>query len=269
MLAHSMIDAIADAGADAVKMQCHLADAESTPDEPWRVYPAWPQDRNRQEYWRRMEFTRDQWIDFKAHAIERGLAFIVSPFSVEAVKLTDGIADAWKVASGEMLHDELISAIIRTKKDALVSTGMATYTEIQSVANRFRGTGVKHLLMACTSVYPCPPELLGLNNLALLDRRYPVGLSDHSGTIYAGLAAVALGCDVLEVHVTLSREMQGFDTSSSITTAELRQLVEGVRFIEKAKTPVDKDAMAQELAETRSLFMGKHLRKAEHADSRP
>jgi N-acetylneuraminate synthase len=82
-----------------------------------------------------------------------------------------------------------------------------------------------------------------------------VGLSDHSGTIYAGLAAATLGIEVLEVHVAFSREMFGPDISSSLTTGELRQLIDGIRFIDKMNNhPVDKDNLAGDLASMRSLF---------------
>ena len=109
--------------------------------------------------------------------------------------------------------------------------------------------------------FPCPPEKLGLIVLDELRQRYqcPVGLSDHSGTIYAGLAARTLGAQLLEVHVTFSRECFGPDVPASVTTAELKQLVEGVRFIECAlRNPVDKTAMAQGLTEMKRTF-GKSL----------
>lgn len=261
-LAHAYIDAVAAAGADVVKFQCHIAAAESTPDEPWRVEPRWPQDASRYDYWRRMEFSGEQWAGLAEHAQDRSMEFLCSPFSVKAVELLNPLVKAWKVASGEVHNDPLISAIIRTGKTAFISTGMSTYAEIQSVANRFRGTGVRHVLMACTSEYPTPAERVGLPNMLALDTRYPFGLSDHSGMIWPSLAAVTLGASIVEVHVKLSAHDQGFDAESSITVDDLAGLVEGVRFIEKAKTPVDKDAMARELEPMRELFMRKHERRA-------
>jgi N-acetylneuraminate synthase len=81
------------------------------------------------------------------------------------------------------------------------------------------------------------------------------GLSDHSGTIYPSLAAATLGVDVLEVHVTMSREMFGPDVNSSVTTTEMRQLVDGVRFIEKMKSnPVDKEKIFEEATALRDMF---------------
>ena len=104
-LAHAYIDAIADAGADAVKFQCHIAEAESTPDEPWRVEPRWPQDNSRYDYWKRMEFTKDQWWSLQAHAEARGLIFLCSPFSVEAVRLLDKMGLKFRPATSLLRQD--------------------------------------------------------------------------------------------------------------------------------------------------------------------
>jgi N,N'-diacetyllegionaminate synthase len=84
--AHAYIDAVANAGANAIKFQTHIAAAESTPGEPWRVKFS-RQDATRYDYWKRMEFTEEQWHGLKQHADERGLKFLSSPFSVEAVEL--------------------------------------------------------------------------------------------------------------------------------------------------------------------------------------
>ena len=249
--AHAYIDAIAKTGADAVKFQCHIADAESWPDEPWRVVPEWPQDKTRFDYWRRMEFSRDQWWSLAAHADAKGLEFLCSPFSEEAVKILDPLMDAWKVPSGEVKNQPLLGAIAATGKPVILSTGMCTELEWSKAYDYF-APNVRSL--HCTSLYPCPPERLDLGRIAW---QRGAGFSDHSGTIYAGLAAVALGCDILEVHVCWSKEQFGFDTAASITIEDLRRLVEGVRFIERAKTPVDKDELAKELAPMRELFMGR------------
>jgi N-acetylneuraminate synthase len=134
---------------------------------------------------------------------------------------------------------------------------MSSLADIDEAVVRVKAAGVPLAVLQCTTVYPTPPEKVGLNLIPVFRERYrcAVGLSDHSGTIYAGLAAAALGIDVLEVHVTLSREMFGPDVSSSVTTTELRQLVEGVRFIETMHAhPVDKDHLAEELASMRSTF---------------
>jgi len=256
--AHAFVDAIADAGADAVKFQTHIAAAESRVDEPWRVHFSY-QDATRFEYWRRMELSADAWAGLARHAQERGLAFLSSPFSLEAVDLlrSVGVA-AWKVASGEVEHHPLLDAVARTGQPVLLSSGMSGWTELDRAVAQLRREGAGTLaVLQCTSAYPVEPERVGLNVLAEIRSRYGCtsGLSDHSGTIYPSLAAAALGARVLEVHVTLSREMFGPDIPASVTSRELRMLVDGVRTIDTAlSSPVDKDAAALELAPMRSLF---------------
>lgn len=256
-MAHAFIDAIAAAGTDAVKFQTHIADAESSPDEPWRVRFS-TQDASRFDYWKRMEFREDQWIGLKEHAEQKGLIFLSSPFSEQAVDLLDRIGmPAWKIASGEVSNPLLIERIAQTRKPILLSTGMSPLSEIDRMVNWLKSQACQLVVMQCSSSYPTPPEELGLNLLAEYRERYacPVGLSDHSGTIFAGLAATTLGADLLEVHVTFSREMFGPDVIASLTTSELAQLVEGVRFIERARAcPIDKEAVAPEFEGLRHIF---------------
>ncbi len=256
-LAHAFVDAIADAGADAVKFQTHIADAESTPDEPWRIKFS-PQDETRFDYWRRMEFAEPQWQALKEHAEKRGLLFLSSPFSDAAVTLLEGIGiAAWKIASGEVGNLPLLRRIVSNGRPVLLSTGMSDVAEIDAAVEVVRAAGVPLAVMQCTSAYPCSPEKVGLDIVDWLRQRYgcPAGLSDHSGTVFPGLAGAALGLDVLEVHITLSREMFGPDVVASVTTDELRQLVEGVRFIEAMRAnPIDKDAQAERLGDLRQMF---------------
>lgn len=258
-IAHAYIDAIAKAGADAVKFQCHIAAEESTPDEPWRVEPRWKHDSSRYAYWHRMEFTPQQWADLAQHTKDAGLIFLCSPFSVAAVALMDQLVLAWKVASGEITNWPLLRAMLATRKPLMLSTGMSTMSEVLAAAEAVALAGVRFALLQCTSEYPTLPEHVGVMATAA-HGMFPTGLSDHSGTIYPSLAAVTLGASIVEVHVKLSAHDQGFDASSSITIEKLAELVEGVRFIEKAKTPVEKDAMARELEPMRKLFMGRHER---------
>ncbi len=193
--AHSFIQAIADTGADAVKFQTHLAASESTPSEPWRIKFS-PQDATRFEYWKRMEFTEKGWVGLKEHADSRGLKFISSPFSVEAVDLLTrvGVA-AWKVASGEVGNGPMFERMASAGLPILISTGMSPLNEIDAAVEQVKSKGLLATVLQCTSSYPCPPERVGLNLIPFFRERYscPVGLSDHSGTIYAGLAAAALG----------------------------------------------------------------------------
>jgi N,N'-diacetyllegionaminate synthase len=255
--AHAFIDAIAKTGANAVKFQTHIASAESTPSEAWRVKFSL-QDKTRYEYWKRMEFTEEQWAGLKKHACDRNLQFLSSPFSVEAVELLDRLrVPAWKIASGESNNPILFQSMAASRLPFLVSTGMSTIGEIDDLVNKIIERDIPFAVLQCTSAYPCPPEKIGINMIPFFKDRYggPVGLSDHSGVIFAGIAATVLGMNILEVHVTLSREMFGPDVCASVTSQELKTLVEGVRFCERMmKSPTDKDSMACELENLRNLF---------------
>lgn len=259
--AHAYIDAVARTGADAIKFQTHIADAESSPDEPWRVKFS-PQDETRYDYWKRMEFTPAQWEGLAAHCKQKGLIFLSSAFSIAACELLEKIGvPAWKVGAGETNNLPMIDWMASTRKPVILSSGMSAWTEVTAAVDCVRRRGAEAAVLQCTTKYPCPPEELGLNVIAEIRQRYqcPTGLSDHSGTIYAGLAAAALGAQIIETHVAFSRECFGPDVSSSLTTQDLAKLVEGVRFIEKAlASPMDKDAMAAQLAPARAIF-GKSL----------
>jgi N-acetylneuraminate synthase len=257
-MAHAYIDAAAGAGATAIKFQTHIADAESTPAEPWRRRFSY-QDASRYDYWRRMEFTPEQWMGLKTHAEERSLIFLSSPFSLEAVDLLRSIGmSAWKIASGELSNTLLIEAITETGSPVMLSSGMSDFTEIDAVVDQITKAGCPLAVMQCSSIYPCPAEQIGINVLDEYRQRYQtaVGLSDHSGTIFPGLAAAAFRAEVLEVHITLSRDMFGPDVSSSVTAAEFRTLVEGVRFIEKMnRSPIDRTSYLPAVEPLRATFM--------------
>jgi N,N'-diacetyllegionaminate synthase len=255
--AHAFIDCIAEAGADGVKFQTHIAAAESTPAEEFRIRFS-NQDATRYDYWKRMEFTEEQWHGLAQHAREKGLLFLSSPFSIEAVELLIRVGiPAWKIASGEVGNHPMLDRIARTKLPVLLSSGMSPWSEIDASVQLVRDLGAPVAVFQCTTAYPCPPEKVGLNLIHELRERYdcPVGLSDHSGKIFPGLAAATLGVDLLEVHVTLSRQMFGPDVPASLTSDELRQLVEGVRFIEAMQAnPLDKDVMADDMQSLRQMF---------------
>ena len=257
-MAHAFIDAAARAGADAIKFQTHIAAAESGATDTWRVKFSF-QDKTRYDYWRRMEFTEEQWAGLRRHADARKLYFLSSPFSVEAVDLLKrvGVA-AWKIASGEVNNIPMFERMAETGLPMLISTGMSPLKEIDAAISRARHCQIPVTVFQCTSAYPCPPTKAGLNLIPLFRERYScgVGLSDHSGTIFPALAACTLGVDAIETHVIFSRDMFGPDVMSSITLDELRQLVDGVRFImAMVRNPLDKDVVAEEMQPLRNVFM--------------
>jgi len=255
--AHAYIDAVAKTGVDAVKFQTHIAQAESTPAEKFRVN-VFPQDATRFDYWRRMEFTPEQWAGLAEHARDRNLLFLSTPFSLEAVDLLERIrVPAWKVGSGDTSNFLLLERVAATKLPLLLSSGMSSWEEMDASIAWVKRFGSDFALMQCTTSYPCPPDKLGLNVLNEIQARYGcvTGLSDHSGTVFASLAAIPLGASIIEVHATFSRDCFGPDVSSSVTIGELAELVRGVRFIDQAlRNPISKDFEAQEREQVKLLF---------------
>ena len=122
--------------------------------------------------------------------------FLSSPFSVEAVELLTRVGMAmWKVPSGEIGSVALLDAMISTGRPVLLSSGMSDLRELDAAVERVRRAGLPLAVLQCTTAYPCPPERVGLNMIPHFRDRYNcfVGLSDHSGTIYPGIAAAAIG----------------------------------------------------------------------------
>lgn len=243
-MAHAYIDAVAAAGVDAIKFQTHIAEAESSMYEPFRVKFSY-EDASRYDYWVRTGFTLAQWNDLKKHCDDSGIAFLSSPFSQLAVDWLEEIGvQRHKIASGEVSNLLMLEKIARTGKPIILSSGMSSFAELDAAVELIQSFGNQLTVLQCTTSYPTPYERLGLNVIPELQQRYPgvaVGLSDHSGQIFASLAAVALGARVLEFHVVFDRRSFGPDATSSLTVDEISQLVTGVRHLENALLhPVDK-----------------------------
>ncbi|MDE6184587.1 MAG: N-acetylneuraminate synthase family protein, partial [Lachnospiraceae bacterium] len=255
--AHAFIDAVAGTGADAIKFQTHIAEEESTPDEPFRVKFSYC-DKTRYDYWKRMEFTPEQWQGLYDHAVEKGLDFLSSPFSVAALEMLDKIGvPAWKFGSGEVFNDLLLKRAIGTGKPIILSTGLSTLEETDKQVKMVLEAGNPLLIMECTTAYPSRPEEIPIKMIDHYQKRYhcPIGISDHSATIYPSLAAVALGARAVEVHVTMSREMFGPDVKASVTIQELKQIVDGVEFIGKMlEVQEDKSQLPDNKSQLRTIF---------------
>jgi N,N'-diacetyllegionaminate synthase len=242
--AHAYLDALASTGVDAVKFQTHIAAAESSEFEPFRVKFS-KQDATRFEYWKRMEFTLEQWKELNSHAVELGIEMISSPFSNLAVEWLEEVGvKRYKIGSGEVSNLLMLEKIAQTGKPIILSSGMSSWEEMDQTVSFLKGYGNPLSIMQCTTAYPTKPEQWGLNVIAELKNRYqiPVGFSDHSGNIYACLAAATLGAELFEFHVVFDKRQFGPDTKASITIDETANMVQGIRDIQAAKTsPVIKE----------------------------
>lgn len=241
---HAYIDAVATTGVHAIKFQTHIAHAESSIHEPFRVHFS-TQDATRYDYWERMEFTQEQWIAIGKHCKDVGLDFISSPFSNAAVDILEKAGvDRYKIGSGEVNNHLLLSKVIATGKPIIISSGMSSFEELDETMTILKEAQAEVSILQCTTSYPTAPEQYGLNVISELKERYqiPVGFSDHSAQIATGIAATALGATLLEFHVVFDKAMFGPDVSSSLTIQQTKELVVGVQAITKAlKNPIDKN----------------------------
>lgn len=255
-MAHTYIEAVAKTGCNAIKFQTHIAEAESSIYEPFRVKFS-KQDLTRFDYWKRMEFSLEQWKDIKKHCDDVGLEFMCSPFSNAAVDLLEQIGvKRYKIGSGEVNNFVLLDKISQTGKPIIISSGMSSFEELDATVEFLKSRNVNYSILQCTTSYPTKPKQFGLNVIKELKDRYKVavGFSDHSSSIASCIAAVALGAEVLEFHVVFNKEMFGPDTKSSLTMSETKQLVKAVRDITLAMdNPIDKNDNSK-FSELKSIF---------------
>lgn len=253
--AQRLIEVAADCGADAVKFQTHIAAAETLRNAPM---PPYFKGEPRYEYFERTSFTREQWQGLKSYCDEKGIEFLSSPFSIEAVELLETVGNPrYKIPSGEVSNLLLLEAVAQTGKPVLLSSGMSSWSEMDEAVNTILRTNNHLTLLQCTSEYPCPYEEVGLNVMLEMRDRYslPVGISDHTLTSYATLAAVTLGASVVERHLTFSRQMYGSDAKHSLEPDEFADMVRGIRAIETMlAAPVNKDNLSDRISDMKNIF---------------
>ncbi len=233
--AHRMIDAAADAGADAVKFQTFRADRMMLPVRE-RLAQQEAGSESAYEMFRRMELGCEAHEQLKKHADGRGVVFLSTPFDEESADLLERIGvPAFKVASSDITHTPLLRHIAAKKKPVLLSTGMSFLNEVADALLTLKSAGARDvLLLHCTSCYPAEPEQLNLRAIETLRGHFglPVGYSDHSLGIIASLMAVAIGAVLLEKHFTLDKQANGPDHKLSMDPAELRSLIQHLREVE-------------------------------------
>ena len=170
-IAHSYIDALAGTGVHAVKFQTHIAHAESSIYEPFRVNFSY-EDATRYDYWKRMEFTPEQWAGIKAHCQEKGLEFISSPFSCAAVDLLEQLGvNKYKIGSGEVNNLLMLEKIAHTNKDIILSSGMSSLSELDSTISFLKPFGNNLSVLQCTTAYPTAPGQWGLGMIPVMKER--------------------------------------------------------------------------------------------------
>lgn len=228
-----LVDAAADAGAHAVKLQTYTPDTMTLEHDgdAFRIgegHELWG-SRRLHDLYAEAQTPWDWHAPLFERARERGLLAFSSPFDATAVELLEGLgATVYKVASLEIGDIPLLESIGRTGKPVIVSNGAASVSDVEQAIRTLRGAGSGDVvLLSCTSSYPASPSESNLRSIPVLADLFDVhvGLSDHTPGIGAAVAAIALGARIVEKHLTLSRADGGVDAAFSLEPAELASLV--------------------------------------------
>jgi N,N'-diacetyllegionaminate synthase len=258
-VAKSFVDMACSAGVTVVKFQMHLAEAEGMTDEPFRVNFS-DQDRTRQDYWRRVNFTESSWIKLANYCENKGVEFLCTALSLEAAKFLheNKLVKRWKVGSGNAADWPLLKYLLSTRLPILISTGLVSSDEIAEIKDFFHRNNSADLLtlLHCVSSYPVRIEEIDMHLMNdLRSGGFKVGYSDHSGSIFPSLYALALGAESIEVHMTPRKDYFGPDVSSSLTPEEMSFLVNYVKSLEVMKSSVGtKPIHFDRVSQLRQLF---------------
>ncbi len=254
-----LVEAAAAAGADAVKVQTFTADTITLDSgaEAFRISAGTVWDgRTLHDLYTEAAMPWEWQPTLKEVADRLGIEFFSSPFDPTAVEFLESLdVPCYKIASAEIVDVGLISLVARTGKPIIISTGMATLSEIDEAVVAAREAGAQDIvLLKCTSAYPADPAEINLSTIPHMAATFdcPVGLSDHTLGIAVPVAATAFGAAVIEKHLTLRRADGGPDSGFSLEPDELAEMIRQVRVAEQARGRISYDPTEQEAA-TRSL----------------
>ena len=252
-LAHLLVEAAAKAGAHAVKFQTFDPEQLAARDTPKAAYQ---RERtgdgdSQLEMLRKLSLPKSAFGELAYHAREVGIEFLSSPFDHGSVDVLAEIGvSAFKIGSGELTNHRLLRHVAELGKPVLLSTGMANLQEVREAVDVIREAGDPPLaLFHCVSAYPTAPAWCNLRAMQTLRATFdvPVGWSDHSTDAAISLAAVALGAELLEKHLTLDRTLRGPDHAASADPQQFAELTAGVNAVLAALGDGDKKPVEAEL----------------------
>jgi len=258
-LAHQLVDAAVQAGADAVKSQTFNAERLVSPDAPKADYQLRTTDAVESQFdmIRRLELSPEMHRDLKVYCSERDILFMSSPFDEESADLLTMLDVAvFKIPSGEITNIPFLRHVAKKGKPMIVSTGMAYLSEVESAVKAIQESGnPQYALLHCVSNYPADPSDVNLRAMGTMTAAFgvPVGYSDHTTGIEISIAAVAMGASVIEKHLTLNRTLPGPDHLVSLEPEEFTAMVLGIRNVESAlghgrKEPAESEANTASVA---------------------
>jgi len=232
-LAKEMIDAAAEAKADAVKFQIYSAETLYSRKTPRHS----GYGKNLFDLIKEIETPRTWLPELAGYCAEKGTLFFATPFDNSAVDELDEVSSFFKVASFELVDLPLLRYCASKGKPMIISTGLANMEEIEDAFLACREAGNDQVaFLQCASMYPAPPSIMNLRSMETIRRAFgvPTGLSDHTLGIHISVAAAAMGASIIEKHFTLDRTMEGPDHPFAIEPDELKELVRQIRDVETA-----------------------------------
>jgi N,N'-diacetyllegionaminate synthase len=239
-LARKLVDAAADAGADAVKFQTFSAERLVTPDAPQADYQRRNMGKVESQFdmLKRLELSEDAHRDLISYCQERNIVFLSTPFEAESADFLESLdVPGFKIPSGEITNLPFLSHVARKQRPIILSTGMSTLDEVREAVDCIRAAENDQLaLLHCVSNYPAAPDDVNLRAMETMINTFDclVGYSDHTEGIEIAFAAVALGACIIEKHFTLDRNLPGPDHKASLEPGELAAMVAGIRRVASA-----------------------------------
>lgn len=260
--AKALIRAAKDAGADAVKVQSFRTDLCLTPSTPLAAYQAMRMIHASQyDMLKELELSASDHHVLKALANEVGLMFLSTPDDDWSLDLLRDLnVEAVKVASAECANPPFLRQVGSMRRPVILSTGMSTLAEVRFAVDVLLEAGAPDLaLLHCTSSYPCPPDQANMAAITTLRSNFShvVGYSDHTIGMEGGVMAVALGCRILEKHLTLDRTQPGPDHQASQTPAEFAVYVAAARTAARMMGSGEKTV--QDCEQSMRLFMRRKI----------
>lgn len=284
-LGRDLIDAAAQAGADAVKFQTFRAEDLVTPAAEKAKYQAVNTENSDSQFsmLKALEFSADDFREMKQHCQKAGIAFLSTPFSEDAADLLDEIGvNAYKISSGDLTHLPMLRHIARKNKPVILSSGMGTLSDVEAALEAIAAEGnTQTSVLHCVSNYPAAAEDCNLAAIDTMRQAFgcTVGWSDHSIGHAISWAAVARGARIVEKHITLDKGMPGPDHKASMEPDEFTEFVLGIRSIEVAigsgiKKPTEVELVTakvgrRSLVAARPISMGSQIQPGDLKIVRP
>ena len=275
-LAFKLIEAAARSGADIVKFQTFQANALVTKKAAKADYQkvTTGEAESQRDMLKKLELTIDQHYQLIACCEANGIEFLSTAFDDRSIDLLSSLnLNRWKIPSGEITNLPYLRKIGSLKNNLILSTGMANLGEIEAALNVLLKASTprsKICILHCTTEYPAPIDEVNLRALNTLSQAFGVnvGYSDHTEGISVPIAAVAMGAEVIEKHLTLDRTMEGPDHKASLEPTQFGEMVQGIRDIERALGDGIKSPTASELVNIsivrKSLVASKSIRCGEY-----